>query len=133
VKVRPKTSELVPQYLAGQPPVRAVALNSDATLQITRSGSASVDVRVASPAGADVLFYIRYFPGWQGTLDGAPVTLAPYGDQALMRIAAPAGDHTISLRYGDTADRTAGKVVSFLALIAVAALLVGGRERAAAT
>jgi hypothetical protein len=131
VKERPKTSPLVPQYLAGQPPIRAVALTADATVRITRSGSASMDVRVASPAGADVLFYIRYFPGWQGTVDGAPVTLEPYGDQALMRMSAPAGEHTLSLRYGDTPARAAGKLVSLVALVLVGALAVAGRRRLA--
>ncbi len=131
VKERPKTSPLVAQYLAGQPVVRAVALSSDAVVQTARSAGASVEASVASPAGADVLFYVRYFPGWQGTVDGVPVAIEPWGDQGLIRLRAPAGDHTLTLRYGDTPARTAGKAVSGLSVLAVVGLLMGVRRRSA--
>ena len=44
----------------------------------------------------------------------------------------PGGDHLVSLRYGDTPDRTAGKALSLVTLVGIAGALVGTRRSAGA-
>jgi hypothetical protein len=130
VSQKPMTSPLVPQYLAGQPLARVVALTPGASAETTHEGGASVKARVSSPAGAGVGIYTRYFPGWQATVDGAPVEVTPWGEQGLMQVQVPAGEHTLALRFGDTPARTAGKAVSLLALAVVAGVWLWGRRLA---
>jgi hypothetical protein len=130
VSQKPLTSPLVPQYLAGQPLTRAVALAPGALAVTTHDGGASVEARVSSPAGTVVGIYTRYFPGWQATVDGVFVEVAPWGEQGLMQVQVPTGEHTVSLRFGDTPVRTAGKAVSLLALVGVAGLWLWGRRLA---
>ncbi len=128
VSQKPQTSPLAPQYLAGQPLTRAVALAPGASAQTTRDGGASVEARVTSPASTAVGIYTRYFPGWQATVDGAPVEITPWGEQGLMQVQVPAGEHTVALRFEDTPVRTAGKALSLLALVGVAAVWWWGRR-----
>ena len=128
VSQKPQTSPLVPQYLAGQPLERAVALAPGASAQTTHDGGASVAARVTSPAGTVVGIYTRYFPGWQATVDGASVEVTPWDEQGLMQVQVPAGEHTVALRFGDTPVRTAGKAVSLLALAVVVGVWFWGRR-----
>lgn len=128
VKERPQTSPLVAQYLDGQPLTKAVALTEGATVQTLRAGGASVEARVTSSVDAQVGFYTRYFPGWRATVDGKELPLEPWGDQGLIRVQVPAGDHTVRLRYEDTPARTAGKAASLLTFLGVLWMLGAARE-----
>jgi hypothetical protein len=129
VSQKPQTSPLAPQYLAGQPLTRAVALAPGASAVTTHDGGASVEARVTSPAGTVVGIYTRYFPGWQATVDGAPAEVLPWGEQGLMQVQVPAGEHTVLLRFEDTPVRTAGKAISLLSLAGVVGVWLWGRRR----
>jgi hypothetical protein len=130
VSQRPQTSPLVSQYLAGQPLARVVALTPGASAETTHIGGASMEARVTSPAGTVLGIYTRYFPGWQATVDGAPVEITPWGEQGLMQVQVPAGEHTLVLRFEDTPVRTAGKAISLLALVIVVGVWLWGRRLA---
>ena len=126
----------MPQYLAGQPLQRAVAAGrARRRSTTTRIGGSSVEARVSSAGGTGVLFYTRYFPGWRATVDGQEAALEPWGDQGLIRVKVPAGEHAVSLRYGDTPARTAGKALSLVTLVGVVGVWLWGRRprRAVAT
>lgn len=123
VKERPKTSPLVPQYLAEEPLDKAVALSENARAVTTRYGGSSVEAQVESPTGTKVLFYTRYFPGWRGYVDGHEVTIGPTGDQGLIALEVPPGQHKVIIRYQDTPARQMGKAISGIALLGI--LLLG--------
>jgi hypothetical protein len=130
VSQKPQTSPLVPQYLAGQPLTRAVALAPGASVETTHDGGASVEARVTSSSGTAIGIYTRYFPGWQATVDGEPVEVTPWGDQGLMQVQVPAGEHAVRLRFEDTPVRTAGKAIYLLSLAGLAGIWLWGRRLA---
>ena len=63
----------------------------------------------------EVLIY--YFPGWQATIDGTPVDVAPSDPHGFITFPVPAGDHEISLFLGSTPARKAGLILLALALV----------------
>ena len=123
VKERPQTSPLVAQYLAEQPLTKSVALAEGATATTVRYGGASVEARVRSAGETGVVFYTRYFPGWRGYVDGQETAIAPGGDQGLITLTVPGGEHTVQIRYQDTPARTAGKIISLVSLVGILGIL----------
>ncbi len=79
-------------------------------------------VAMASPGVVRV--NVMYFPGWQATVDGAPVALRVAGAEGLMELDVPAGEHTIEVRMGSTPPRTLGTAISWAMVAIVAALLL---------
>jgi hypothetical protein len=126
VRERTQPSPLVPQYLANQPLTRAVALADGAVAATVRYGGASVEAQVRSPQGTRVRFYTRYFPGWHGYVDGNEVPVSPDGEQGLIAMEVPVGDHSTLIRYTDTPARTLGKVISLASLTSILGMLVWG-------
>jgi uncharacterized membrane protein YfhO len=71
-----------------------------------------------------------YFPGWLAYVDGAPTPI--YRTDYLFRgIVVPAGQHTITFVYRP-ASVLVGAVISALALLVIAGLLVRRGARVAA-
>lgn len=66
------------------------------------------------------LFILRLFPypGWRATVNGAPAEIESYGDAGQAMVRVPAGRSRIDLRFMRTWDRTAGDIVSAIALLA---------------
>jgi hypothetical protein len=129
VTEKPSGSAMVAQYLAGQPPLRAIPDDSQASIEVLASGGQSYEVRVTTPAGTAVLFQIRYFPGWRAYVDGRPVATAIRAPQGLIAVAVAAGQHRILLRFEDSPLRRASKVVTLLGLLVAVALLIWSRRR----
>jgi hypothetical protein len=69
-----------------------------------------------------VRFNTFYFPGWQALVDGEPVIIRPSYPEGLITFEVPAGEHHVSVRFGDTLVRKVGNIVSVVSLL----LLVGG-------
>jgi len=128
VSERPRTSPLVPQYLAGQPRQR-VAPHPQVQAETLREGGSSLDLRVSAAEDADVTIYVRYFPGWRAWLDGRPVDLQPTGPQGLIGLHIPAGDHTLSLRFTDTPVRLAGGWATLMGLLLAGGIWLWGTPR----
>ena len=124
VTERPTGSPMVADYLAGQPPERAVAADPAAQVETLPAGGQSYDVQVTAPNATDVLFRIRYFPGWTAYVDGQPVETQITPPQGLMTVSVPAGEHTIELRFEDTPLRRLSKLISLLGLTTAIVLLV---------
>jgi hypothetical protein len=128
VTERPQSSPLVAEYLAGQPPTRAVADDAGVRIDERHRGGASFEAGVTAPQATDVLFRIRYFPGWTVYLDGQRVQPEIRAPQGLMAVAVPAGEHRVLLRFEDTPLRLVTKLASALGIaIALAMLGVAGR------
>ena len=130
VTERPATSPMVPAYLAGQEPTRAVPDDPQATVEVLHSGGASYEAAITAPQATGVLFQIHYFPGWKVYLDGKLVETAIRAPQGLMAVAVPAGRHVVTLRFEDTPLRRASKIISLIGLATALGLLVVSRRTA---
>ena len=126
---QPMTTPLAPQYLAGEPLVKAHALDEAATVEMVRHGGCSEEIIVRAPAPTTVEFYTYYFPGWRATVDGEPAPIRPSGKYGLIALDVPAGEHRVGLRFGNTPIRTAGELVSLAGLALAGWLLAHGGGR----
>lgn len=71
--------------------------------------------------------YTHTFPGWQLEIDGEAVPLTILGNGTIA-LPIPAGKHELMLWFGATRPRRAGNVISLLALLGCAGLVVVGRQ-----
>ena len=74
-------------------------------------------------------FYTYDYPGWQVWLDGELIEHRPESPHGLITVDLPAGDHRVELRMGSTPARTAGAVISGLAVLLIAGLAIMNDER----
>ena len=123
VEEQPQTSPLVPQYLAGEPLMKAHVLAQGGTVEMVRHGGASEEIVVRSPQETEVQFYTYYFPGWTAYVDGRKASIYPSGPQGLITLRMPAGEHRVFLRFEDTPIRTAGSIISFVSLLTIFGVL----------
>lgn len=114
VQQQPHTSPLVKEYLADRPLTRAHFLSGDGEVRTLRSGGASVEVQVSSPAGGTVQFYVYYFPAWQVYVDGQRTEARPEGPHALLAIDVAPGEHCVVVRYADTFWGHWGKIIALM-------------------
>ena len=103
-----------------------VAGEGEVLRQVSRGSSAEGSVRMATPGVVRINLF--YFPGWEVKVNGVPVATRPTPTGAIA-IDAPAGEHTISARFGSTPPRTAGLMMAALTLLGVVALLVIPQRR----
>ena len=127
---QPQDSPLVPQYLAGEPLMKAHPLTEGARVEMVRHGGASEEIKVTSPQEAQVEFYTYYFPGWRAYVDGQETPIYPTEPYGLIALRVPAGEHTVRLRFEDTPVRKAGALISLLALLFTIGVLAKGQKSA---
>jgi hypothetical protein len=93
---------------------------------VPRFDPGAIDVVLDQPATAGQALVVseNYYPGWHAMADGkaAPVARTNYN---LIGVPLPAGARSIQLRFTDAAYQR-GKVVTMIALVLVALLIVGG-------
>lgn len=87
---------------------------------------ATLELETAVPFTAT--YQALYFPGWQATLNGTAVSIAPVPQSGLIAIPIPAGRHTLVVRFGETPLRQAANGLSLLALLALAGVLWWGKR-----
>lgn len=75
---------------------------------------------VSSAKGGVVVFSEIYYPGWQATIDGAPVDIAR-ADYILRAMHVPSGSHTIEMWFEPQSIR----VTETIAYVALALLVIG--------
>ncbi|MBI5650589.1 MAG: hypothetical protein HZC40_09120 [Chloroflexi bacterium] len=91
-----------------------------------------IALRVSSSHSETILLRAFYFPGWQATLDGAPLDLFPSTPLGLITLDLPPGTHRVVIWFGDTLARQIGAIISGLAaLILVGAIIRFARTRIA--
>ncbi len=74
------------------------------------------EFRVSSDSGVALAVRTYDFPGWRAAVDGRSLAVRTEAGTGGITIAVPPGDHRVSLRFGTTAARTAGAVLSLVAL-----------------
>jgi len=129
-KKQPQDSPLVPQYLAGEPLVKAHPLTEGTRVEMVRHGGASEEIKVTSTQEAEVEFYTYYFPGWQAYVDGQETSIYPTEPYGLIALRVPAGEHRVRLRFEETPVRKAGALISLLALLFTIGVLAKGQKSA---
>jgi hypothetical protein len=89
-------------------------------------GYLGLTARTEADAPSTLIVHQFYFPGWQATVDGAPLEVGPVGPLGLVMLTVPAGRHTIEVWFGETPVRDAGLAVSGAALLVLLAALTLG-------
>ena len=113
---QPGTSPMEAQYRAGEPLQVATVLSGEAQVRTLRHGGASDEVQV-SGGPATVQFYTYDYPGWRVFLEGEVIPHRPEPPYGLITVDVPAGEEqTLLLKMGTTPARTAGGLLSLLAL-----------------
>ncbi len=97
------------------------------TNHYSRGASFGGTVRLSTEAIVRINLY--YFPGWQVLLDGEPVHHRVSGEQGLIEIDVPPGEHRIDVRMQTTTVRQVGMGISGVALLVVLLLLAWPREK----
>jgi hypothetical protein len=85
----------------------------------------------AGEAGSVVAFPLYYWPGWQATVDGAPVEVEPAPDSGYLSLTIPPGAHTVEIRLGQTTLRLWSEIVSLVTSLAMLGVGIIGRWRRA--
>ncbi len=111
----------VPSATIAQAPARL-----DLDVNVDRPSAGRIDVQLGAPApeGSALVVSENYYPGWEATVDGQPVSVWRT-NYVLMGVPLPAGARTVSLTFTNPPYEV-GKVVTLLALAASVLLLGGG-------
>ena len=116
------TSPLVDAYLAEQPVDRlAGTLPPGATGHVIDATAHRQRYQVSLPAPATVTLNQHYFPGWRAYGPSGELPTRPAPVTGLLMLDLPAGDYTLTLRFGETPLRAAADGVSAVAWVALIA------------
>jgi hypothetical protein len=95
--------------------------------QVSRGSSFGGVVQIEQPAV--VRIHIYYFPGWQVTLDGAPVPYRLSGPHGLIEVDVGVGEHRLKARMGPTPPRSWGAALSWLTILLLLGLVTWSQVR----
>ena len=114
----PTTSPLVESYQANQTPERLdrASLPAGATAALIEQSAVTHQYQLDSPTSFTLRFFQFDFPGWQATLDGQPVPRRPEPKTGLILVDIPAGQHNLTLHFGETPLRLAALALTGLTL-----------------
>jgi len=102
----------------------AFLLVGKGNIQVLRWGALSRELIVSTDREGVVRLKSYDFPGWTGRLDGRPAEIMS-DQQGVQYMVVPAGNHLLQIAFEDTPPRTAGAVISGLALgVAIGLLFV---------
>jgi hypothetical protein len=122
-------SPLVEAFLAGQNPERLDRASLPPTATATRLEQTAVKhaYRLNSPTNFTLRLFQFNFPGWQAQVDGQSVSLAAEPETGLILVNLPAGEHTLTVHFGETPLRQLALAVSGAALVGIVGLAVYSR------
>ena len=120
----PEARALIAPGAGPLPPPRVA--RSYAVAKVTKDEPETLAVETATSEAATLVVTRSWDAGWEARLDGAPVSLRRC-DLALMAIAVPAGEHTLTLGYRPVSFR-AGAVVSGASFLVLVGLVLAGRK-----
>jgi hypothetical protein len=105
---------------AGQPPVPA---GVQAAVAEWEPGRMRITLAGAESKPTFLMVSETWYPDWHATVDGKPAAVHR-GDFAFLSVALPPGSREVRLEFA-SADYRRGKMVTYLALLVTAGLLVG--------
>jgi hypothetical protein len=107
-----------PEWKAGAPGTIA------ATVMSKQSNAEHWIVTVSTPASGYAVLRLMDYPAWRVSVDGRPVSGRPMRRDGLMAVPLTRGSHVIEVKWSTTRDIVAGRVLSGLALLALAGTVV---------
>jgi len=127
VTPRPFVSE---EFLGRPPRLKVLSGHAEGTRQ-WKLGAAEQWAIQALNGPATVAVPTLYWPGWVAEVDGQRVEIRPAESLGWITIDLQPGAHNVTLRLQDTPVRTAGEIISLIALLLPLAYLVyrQGRHR----
>ncbi len=131
--VPPPAGHLIASYRAGGPIDRVIRdiLPPGTVVELLDSGPISSTFAVQAGQPFDLSLYLFNFAGWRASIDGEPVLISVTGPEGFIRVAVPAGEHTVRVWLGSTPPRTAGTLLSVAGLAALIVLARWMPRRAA--
>ncbi len=129
----PTTSPLVETFQAGQIPERLdrSSLPTGATAELIEQTAVTHRYRLHSPRPFTLRLFQFDYPGWRARLDDHPTSLRPEAETGLILIDIPAGQHTLTVHFGETPDRIAAMVLTGLTIVGLAMAGVAHYRRSA--
>jgi len=108
----------VPDLVKARPPdtAAAVPLGFTPDARVEAEQGNWITLRVNASEAFPLRLHRFFFPGWQATVDNEPVPTEPSGSLGLVTAEAPAGDHEIAFRVGETPLRSAAEMISLASL-----------------
>lgn len=126
VDTLPAADALTPFYDADEPLNRLIVPET-AVLTAWQPQPNGDSYTLHLPQAQTVTYRAFYFPGWQATVNGAPIPLAPRTGDGLIQLDLPAGDVQLALDFGRTPLRWLTLIFTIVTAIA---LLGWGWKRA---
>ena len=98
----------------------------DLSVAITKydAGAISLTLGAPAPAGSALVLSENFYPGWNATVDGKPVTAAR-AMYSLIGVPLPTGARQVELRF-TSASFEKGKLITLVAIGLTLLLLIGG-------
>ncbi|NPV08778.1 MAG: hypothetical protein HPY83_12565 [Anaerolineae bacterium] len=125
----PQDSPKVAAYLAGEALPLAETDAPGASVEPLHLGGHVQIVRVRSETAGELRFHTYYYPGWRAYVDGVPAPVRPAGPLGVIALDLPAGEHRVTIHFGETPLRLASDWVSLAAVMGIAVLgLSPGRD-----
>jgi hypothetical protein len=114
----PTTSPLVEAFQMNRYPERLdrQTLPEQATATLLEQTAVTHRYRLSSPTPFTLRLFQFDFPGWWADLDGQPVKINPEADTGLILMDIPAGQHVLTVHFGETASRLIGLGLTGLSL-----------------
>ncbi len=130
----PTTSPLVESFLAEQYPERLdyTSLPNQARAKLLKQNAVTHVYQLNSPTDFTVRFFQFDYPGWQAQLDNQPALIRPEPETGLILIDIPAGEHILTLHFGQTPGRIVALALSGLTVISLITAGVSVLKRKAA-
>jgi hypothetical protein len=76
-------------------------------------------VSIMTPETGYAVLRLMDYPSWRVIMDDKPVQGRPMRDDGLMTVPVTAGNHVIEIQWAATRDVVAGRLVSFISLLAL--------------
>ncbi len=126
VERMPDDGALDAAYAAGGAVARLPedALPAGATILSADYGAIRATIELETPAAFQARYLAFYYPGWQATVDGAPVAVTPEPQTGLVTFPVPAGRHRLDIRFAETPLRLTADGISLVSLVLLVVLVL---------
>ncbi len=111
-----------PEWRAGEPGSIAARVDT------RRWNGERWKVSVVTPESGYAVLRLMDYPSWRVTVDGQPVKSRPLREDGLMTVPVKTGSHVLEVQWIATRDVIAGRAVSAIALLALAAVAMQERK-----
>ena len=118
----PSQMVLVEESVPADSDLMSQTPDQTASARVERLSSSAMEVRTSSRSGSFLVTSDTFYPGWQATVDGAPVRIVR-ANYALRGVAVSAGDHLVRFEFRPKSFY-AGAAISALSLLLLGGILV---------